>query len=76
MAINPDANKVYVANSGDISVSVINGTTDKVKNVIPVGKNPSAMAINRISNKVYVANGLDDNTVSVIDGNTDKKRST
>ena len=65
-------NKIYVANSGSRSVSVINNITDTKPHDIPVGKWPSAIAINPSNNMIYVVNRLN-NTVSVINGTTDKK---
>jgi YVTN family beta-propeller protein len=38
---------------------------------VKVGKGPTAAAVNKKTNKIYVAN-IRDNTVSVIDGKTDK----
>ena len=58
--------KWYVANSRSNTVSVIDDTTDKVKNVIPVGKYPVGIAIDPNTKKVYVTNRNSD-TVSVID---------
>lgn len=67
-ALNPVTNKVYVANSGDASVSVANPTTGTVIRV-GVGMTPVGVAINPVTNKIYVANS-GDNSVSVIDGAT------
>ena len=68
----PVANKIYVANTGSNSVSVIDGDNSNshiVKNVT-VGKQPNAIAVvNATTNKIYVANTGSD-TVSVIDGKT------
>jgi YVTN family beta-propeller protein len=79
IAVNPNTNKVYVANSLSSTVSVINGnvnTTQPNKSEldttgIPIGGSPSAIAVNPNTNKVYVANSASD-TVSVIDGSKDK----
>jgi YVTN family beta-propeller protein len=60
-----------VANDVDNTISVINGTTDKVQNIVHVGKHPIAITLDTHSNKVYVANYLD-NTIFVINGTTDK----
>jgi len=64
IAINPKNNEVYVANSGDNKISVINGT--EIKN-ITVGNNPTEIAVDSNNNLVYVANYGDD-TISVING--------
>jgi YVTN family beta-propeller protein len=64
--------KIYVANSGDNTVSVINATSDKKETPdIRVGEYPSHIAVNYDKNIIYVANARS-NTVSVIDGSSDK----
>ncbi|WP_221469074.1 chitobiase/beta-hexosaminidase C-terminal domain-containing protein [Cohnella nanjingensis] len=69
MVVNPDTNKIYVANNMANTVSVINGETNSVMNMA-VGLSPQAIALNPAINRIYVANGLG-NSVSVIDGATD-----
>ena len=69
ISVNPSANTVYVANSGDNTVSVIDGKTNNVTDTIKVGKNPSAVSVNPSTDVAYVAN-RGDNTVSVINGKT------
>jgi YVTN family beta-propeller protein len=57
----------FVTNSGNNTVSVIDGTTNKnISNPIELGKSPFGVAINSISNRAYVTN-THDNSVSVID---------
>jgi YVTN family beta-propeller protein len=77
--------KVFITNSGSNSVSVIDGKTDRVVATIPVGADPHGIAatyeedgnIALDSNLLlkfpytYVAN-TGSNTVSVIDGKTDR----
>ena len=64
-----------VANVGDKTMSVIDGSTNTVLGKpIPVGKGTQdgalvGMAVNPTTNRLYVVNGLD-STVSVIDGST------
>lgn len=60
---------IYVANTGDGTVSVIDPATDTVVTTVIVGNGASAIAVNAVTNKIYVANYADD-TVSVIDGAT------
>ncbi len=69
MAVNPRTNRIYVTNSNDGTVSVIDGTTNSVVATIPVGTTPQAVAVNPSTNNIFVANA-GDNTVSVIDGAT------
>jgi len=71
IAINPETNKIYVANSGSNTVSVIDGYDNKI-NYIPVKRYPTGIAINPETNKIYVANS-GSNTVSVIDANNNNK---
>jgi YVTN family beta-propeller protein len=66
IAIDPNTKKVYVTNFGNNTVSVINGTIDKVMRNVTVGESPSGIAIDPNTQKVYVANTVS-NTVSVID---------
>ena len=72
IAINPDTNTVYVTNTVDNTVSVINGNNYTKITDIPLGKKPTSIAINQDTNTVYVLgyqfNTLN-NTVSVINGN-------
>lgn len=62
--------KIYVANFDGGNVSVIDGQTNTVKGMIPVGGGPFGVAVNDATGKVYVTNNADD-TMSVIDSNTD-----
>jgi DNA-binding beta-propeller fold protein YncE len=71
---------IYVANSNDNTVSVINGSTCNAENTsvciaadtVNVGVNPVDLRVNQTTNTVYVANlGYGTGTtVSVIDGKT------
>src|SRR5437867_798117 len=67
------ANKIYVANEDDGTVSVIDG--DKNAKIVPdikVGSYPRAIALDPLAHKIYVANE-NDGTVSVIDVNKNAK---
>lgn len=61
----PDGSKIYVANQGGNSVTVINSVDHTVKTTIPVGSSPSFVLASSDSACVYVAN-QGDGTVSVI----------
>jgi len=74
VAVSLDGSRMYVANSGSGSVSVIDTTTGKVVDVKPststvdsikVGSSPSALALSPDGNQLYVAN-TGSGTVSVI----------
>jgi len=64
--VNPSSNRVYVANSGDNTVTVIDGLTN-LTTTVPVDSNPVAITVNPMTDKVYVAN-RGSNDVTVIDG--------
>ena len=77
IAVNPNTNDVYVTNSGDGTVSVIDGDSSSptFNTVIgaPItvgsgaGSDPIGVAVNPNTNNVYVTN-FNDGTVTVIDG--------
>ncbi|MER5176507.1 MAG: YncE family protein [Candidatus Nitrosocosmicus sp.] len=75
ISINPATNIAYVANSGDNTVSVIDGKTNSVITNIKVGNNPIGVSINPATNIAYVTNAKD-GTVSVIDGKTNNVTNT
>ncbi len=62
--------KIYVANNGSDTVSVIDSGTNTVIETITVGNGPSGVGVNTATGKVYVANVIAGN-VSVIDSSTD-----
>jgi YVTN family beta-propeller protein len=75
IAVNPNNNKIYVANAGSDSVSVIDGLSTRLLTKVSVGDNPIDIAVNPSTNKVYVTNVLS-NTVSVIDGKSNMNSET
>ena len=72
VAVNPVTNKIYIPDSDDQTVTVLDITTNAptAESPITVGNTPAFIAVNPVTNKVYVANA-GDNTVSVIDSATD-----
>jgi YVTN family beta-propeller protein len=66
---DPVTDRLYVANFRFHSVSVIDGSSDKVTSEIKVGRFPTSLDVNADLNTVYVANSRS-NTISVIDGST------
>jgi len=73
IAVNPNTGKVYVANAGSGTVSVISGSS--VTATITVGSNPQDIAVNPVTNYIYTANN-GSNTVSVISGGSNTVVST
>jgi YVTN family beta-propeller protein len=69
LAFNPNNHTLYVANTNDDTVSIINTSSQSVVATVPVGAAPRAVGIVFDSNTVLVGN-RDDLTVSLIDGST------
>lgn len=69
--VNPLTNRIYAGNSGDSTVSVIDGVNNQVTTTIPTGSLPCAMAMNLANNRLYVAN-LNSDDVTVIEGATNQ----
>jgi len=65
-AVAPDGKKVYVTNSGDNNVSVIDTAINTVIATIPVGNYPWGVAVSPDGKKVYVANTVSSD-ISIID---------
>jgi YVTN family beta-propeller protein len=69
LAINEITNRVYIANNGAASVSVIDGASDSVTATIDVGHLPYVLAVNAATNKIFVSNTFSD-VITLIDGAT------
>src|SRR6185369_10941332 len=67
VAVNPVSGKIYVANAGGNSLSVVNGATHAVA-PIALGASPIDLAINPATNRIYA---LVSAAVKVIDGAND-----
>jgi YVTN family beta-propeller protein len=60
MLFNPNDNKVYVANKGDNTVSVIDERNNNdIVAIFEVGNNPTSININEGQNILYIVNNLD-----------------
>lgn len=57
---SPIGNKVYVANTQDGTLSVIDGATNAVIATIPVEDYPDMFALNTVNGKVYCPSGSED----------------
>ncbi len=69
LTYNSQNQKIYCANTGSNSVTVINQINNQVITTIRVGNSPSVLLYNPTSNKIYCANQAS-NDLSIIDGNT------
>ena len=76
LAVDEVTNTIYVTNTNDSTVSVINGSTCNGSNhsgcgqtppTVSVGAGPRAIGVNQRTDTIYVGNGFD-GTVSVVDG--------
>jgi YVTN family beta-propeller protein len=55
IGVNPQTNRIYVANSGSDNVSIINGSGDSVVTTIGVGNEPWGVGVNPQTNRIYVS---------------------
>ena len=66
LAINPDTNIIYVANSFSGTISILSGTNNTIiSEDVKVGSSPQDIAVNLNTDKVYVSNSFS-NSVTVI----------
>ncbi len=65
ISYNSENNKIYNVPYCDNDVAIIDGVSDSLMAIIPVGEWPVARAWNPVQNRTYVANYVD-STVSVI----------
>jgi YVTN family beta-propeller protein len=70
VAGNHQTDRVYVANSGSRSISVVEGRTRRVVATVPMSSRPAGIAVNTKTNRIYVTNA--EAVVSVIDGSSNR----
>ena len=70
VAVNPDTNKVYVANFASGDLYVFDATTLALLTTIPVGPNPTFVRLNPVTHRIFVVT-YGNSSVAVINGNTD-----
>jgi len=58
VSVNPAGTKVYVANEGSNTVSVIDTSNSTVIATVTVGVYPAGVAVNPTGTKVYVASSV------------------
>ena len=59
VAVDESTNLVYVANTLDSTITVIDGASNKVAATLKGGKNPHAIAVDAPAGAVYVADESD-----------------
>jgi YVTN family beta-propeller protein len=57
LAVNPNTNKIYVANNVGNNVTVIDGATNNTS-TLPTENNPFAIVVNPNTNLIYVTNNV------------------
>lgn len=67
-AVNPLTHRLYTANEGDSTVSVVDTTNNSLVTTIPVPMQVDHLTVNPTTNLIYVTAGHTANTVEVIDG--------
>jgi YVTN family beta-propeller protein len=75
VTVNPNTNKVYVANWGTNNVTVVDGATLAVIKSIYVGPKPTFAKHNPFTNQVFVVT-YGNSSVAIIDGATDMLQAT
>ncbi|MDQ3978682.1 MAG: serine/threonine-protein kinase [Actinomycetota bacterium] len=70
VAVNPRTNRLYVANSGSLNVTVIDGESRQVLATVPMSTRPQSVAVNQRSGRVYVATA--ESSVVVISGDSNE----
>jgi YVTN family beta-propeller protein len=75
IAVNASGDRLYVADYGDDTVTVIDTPSGKKAATIPVGSHPKAIAFDSTRKLIYVAN-TSDGTVTVIEAATNKVAAT
>jgi YVTN family beta-propeller protein len=69
IAVNPANGRVYVANAGDGTVTILDGSSDAVVATVPIGDHPYSIAVDGATGKVYVTHTFSDQ-LSILDGTT------
>lgn len=70
VAVNPRTNRLYVANSGSLTVSVVDGESRQVLATVPMSTRPQSVAVNQRSGRVYVATA--ESSLVVISGDSNE----
>ena len=73
VTVNTATGMAYVANGGDGSVSVIDGSSDAVKATISVGSHPYSVAADPATGKAFVTHTFGEQ-LSILDGATNTAR--
>jgi YVTN family beta-propeller protein len=72
ITVNPATDIIYIANRLSNTISVLDGSTDRILATIDSGSSPTTVTVNPTTKRLYVANS-GSNTVSVFDTSNNKK---
>lgn len=72
VAVDPVTSRVYAADYLGRSLYVLDASTNRTLDVIPINGNPWDVAVNQVTGKVYVVNRNSPDAVVVINGSTDR----
>ncbi len=75
LAVDARSGHVFVTNSTEATVSMLDARTGRVLQIIPVGGYPDQVQVNPRTERVFVLNETD-NSISVIDARTGRIRAT
>ena len=67
VVVNPSTGSVFVSNSYDNTVSVIDGTANRVISTVSVGSGPFGLAVDPTNKRVYSANRVGDSVSVFVD---------
>jgi YVTN family beta-propeller protein len=73
--VDPTRHRVFVANRGSGTVSVLDLKTGTLLRSVAVGKSPIAVVMDRVGDRAFVVNH-DSNTVSVLDASIGRATTT
>jgi YVTN family beta-propeller protein len=65
--VNPNTGSLFVSNSYDNTVSIIDSSTNKVIGTVDVGLNPFGLGVDTTTQRVYSANRASDNVSMFLD---------
>jgi YVTN family beta-propeller protein len=71
IAVDASNGRAYVANAGDGTMSVIDGKTDAVVAIVPIGNHPYSIAADSVTGRIYVSRTYSDQLM-IIDAATNK----
>jgi len=69
IAVNPTNGRVYVANAGDGTLTILDGQSDAVVATVSIGSHPYSVALDAGTGKVYVTHTFGDQ-LTILDGAT------